>query len=619
MQNWHKRARGRPLALLVIGTLLLAGLVGVPPSPAAAAGSGNTWTLDADFDQGLMVGVSHDAPNNDQLQLNASSSTFPFIWVANSSEGTISKLDTTTGQELGRYRTAPDSAPKNPSRTTVDQDGNVWVGNRNSNTVTKVGLLEAGNCIDRNLNGTIETSTGKFDVKSWPAGGPNDECILLHVTLPKSANIRMVAVDPNNDIYAGGSSNGWFYHIDGETGALLLDRNNPRGINYGGVVDPEGNLWIATLWQNRLVKYDPAADAFQVIALPHTSYGLGIDKFGNIWHSGYNYRTISKIRRSDGAILGTYPIPGGCDSRGVAVEDNGDVWVANTCSDRAGHLGNDGSPKGSVVVGNGPTGVAIDAAGKVWVTNLYSNNATRIDPADDTTSTFAVGSGPYNYSDMTGHVVRNITTNQGTWTVVHDSGATGTAWGTVSWNGSTPANTAITARVRAADSVAGLGSNTYVGVGNNIGFSGVTGRYIQIEVKLETTQNGLSPILHDVTVTPETPCDPNPRLTWKTPLSAGTVYNMPAGSMLPIRFSYGTCAGFIHDESVIIMIQDPANPTYPVTAWVYGWDIAIDDVAEEYQQDFDSSWYWLSPGTDLQVLVFFGDQFVGEAPIKIVP
>ncbi|MBK6757596.1 MAG: hypothetical protein IPG70_08280 [Moraxellaceae bacterium] len=43
----------------------------------------------------------------------------------------------------------------------------MWVGNRDNNTITKVGLFEFGNCIDRNGNGKIDTSTGKDDVKGW--------------------------------------------------------------------------------------------------------------------------------------------------------------------------------------------------------------------------------------------------------------------------------------------------------------------------------------------------------------------------------------------------------------------------------------------------------------------
>ena len=38
-----------------------------------------------------------------QLTLSAQSVTWPFIWVPNSNEGTVSKVDVRTGAELARY------------------------------------------------------------------------------------------------------------------------------------------------------------------------------------------------------------------------------------------------------------------------------------------------------------------------------------------------------------------------------------------------------------------------------------------------------------------------------------------------------------------------------------
>ena len=56
-----------------------------------------TYTLDADFDEGTLVNVNHDDPNNDQLQLNLQSAPFPFINVAASARGTIVRINTDTG------------------------------------------------------------------------------------------------------------------------------------------------------------------------------------------------------------------------------------------------------------------------------------------------------------------------------------------------------------------------------------------------------------------------------------------------------------------------------------------------------------------------------------------
>jgi len=99
-------------------------------------------------------------------------------------EGSVSKVDTRDGRELGRYRTGPDTLGS-PSRTTVDLQGNCWVANRTTGSILKIGLYENGQYLDRNGNGRIDTSqdtngdgdiTGA-EVLAWG----QDECVLAEV------------------------------------------------------------------------------------------------------------------------------------------------------------------------------------------------------------------------------------------------------------------------------------------------------------------------------------------------------------------------------------------------------------------------------------------------------
>lgn len=140
---------------------------------------------------------------NDQLQLNKTATTLPFIWVPNSNEGTVSKVDTVTGKELGRYRVGLSNC--SPSRTTVDLQGNCWVGNRANGTVVKIGLYEAGQYIDKNGNGTIETSRyldGDGNITGneiLPLG--KDECVLFEVLLGSTGSgPRGLAIDADNNL-----------------------------------------------------------------------------------------------------------------------------------------------------------------------------------------------------------------------------------------------------------------------------------------------------------------------------------------------------------------------------------------------------------------------------------
>ena len=125
-----------------------------PPGGIPVAAS---YTSDADFEFGTMLGVENIS-TADQLQLSEERITQPYIWVPNSNQGSVSKVDTRTGRELGRYRVCPASVYGNPSRTTIDQVGNCWVGNRSAGTVVKIGLLENGQWVDRNQSGTVDTS-----------------------------------------------------------------------------------------------------------------------------------------------------------------------------------------------------------------------------------------------------------------------------------------------------------------------------------------------------------------------------------------------------------------------------------------------------------------------------
>jgi hypothetical protein len=120
--------RNRLVALFALALLL--GLLPAASSPAQVVGADATYTTDADVDQSTLVSVNHDAPYNDQLQLDSPAEPFPFINVAASGRGTVVRVNTETGEIVGEYRTAPEGRGLNPSRTTVDLFGKVWTANR---------------------------------------------------------------------------------------------------------------------------------------------------------------------------------------------------------------------------------------------------------------------------------------------------------------------------------------------------------------------------------------------------------------------------------------------------------------------------------------------------------
>ncbi len=519
-----------------------------------------TYTKNADFDKGIMVNTTYDEVP-DQLQLNKTAKPFPFINIAASARGTLIRIDVNTGAIIGEYYTAPNGMGRNPSRTTVDLYGNVWVSNRNesgyspagSNTrkgsVTRIGLIIGGSrvnqdgtpnptgqflappfqyntCVDRNNDGLIKTSRTRGNILPWSnTGGANthggvstadDECI-INYTRTSATNARTVAVDSNNDVWVGGA-NMAHSKFDGQTGQPIPGTQFNLGCGgYGGLIDKNGVLWSAR-YGSGLLRFDTKTMTGKCIGSGMGNYGLGIDPVtGNIWHSTYGGSSgfVAKIA-PNGTLLGKYN-QGNSASQGVAVDAAGNVWVANSSgSSTVAHLKTDGTYVGKLSVGSGPTGVAVDSNGKVWATNINSNNTVRINPnsgsiggggfnigAVDLTVSLGSGAGPYNYSDMTGFVSIGTTSLQGYWQIVQDSGEEGNKWGTIYWNNeftdSQPDGTEIIVQARAADVETSLNNAQYATITNAKPFL-IIGRYIEVRVTLKANQSGESPVLTDIRI-----------------------------------------------------------------------------------------------------------------------
>jgi streptogramin lyase len=490
----------------------------------ATTPQGGVYTLDADFEKGTLVGLEYQTVH-DQLQLSREAITLPFIWVPNSNEGTVSKVDTRTGRELGRYRTSPSAglgSNSQPSRTTVDQQGNCWVANRQNGTVVKIGLYENGQYMDRNGNGIIETSqdlNGDGDITGselLPWG--KDECVLYEIVLIPGfeetftpgtyANAyvndywnpgpRGIAVDAKGNVWAGTYTTKKFYYLDGAT-AQILQTNDVNYTVYGALIDANGVLWGAG--QNQVLRFDPASNSITNIELGHMAYGLGLDRSNHLFVAGWTGVRLSRINVVTG--VKEWTVPGINESRGVAVTDDGDVWVANSAPGTVARWSNDGVLKTTIAVGSAPTGVSVDAAGKVWVVNNGDEYIKRIDPATDAVdlSKRIVGGTHYGYSDMTGIIARTATTRFGRWTVIHNSKLHETPWGTVSWHSFDPTGTSVKVRARSSDDqkVWSLWEKVINGVPLN---STPPGKYLQVEVTLQVTSGEVSPILYDLTIVP---------------------------------------------------------------------------------------------------------------------
>ncbi len=111
---------------------------------------------------------------------------------------------------------------------------------------------------------------------------------------------------------------------------------------------------------------------------------------------------------------------------------------------------------------------------------------------------------PYNYSDMTGFNNRIVNPGgqplKGYWSVIDDSGIAGEWWQRVSWSNSLPTGCTMEVFVRANDDRATLANGAFVAVSNNVPFTGVNGRYIEVHAALTRDDASQWPVLYDLTL-----------------------------------------------------------------------------------------------------------------------
>ncbi|MBW2527089.1 MAG: hypothetical protein JRI23_23105 [Deltaproteobacteria bacterium] len=518
-----------------------------PDCTDQATGVGTNDPFDPDSNDSDGVGLDDDGA----LVLDASNSNVPnIIWIANTGQNTVSKVDTTTYQELGRYRIGTND----PSRTSVNSLGDVFVGNRSGNSLTKVSAAGV-DCPDTNNDGQVTTSTGAADVLAWG----QDDCVMWDVPVPNSPHVRGVAAqdvvvpDPIPDdpqatsieryVWVGGTSHRTAYKFDGETGALLIQTEAPT-VAYGLALDGNGNLWFSGRQDNALGRIDTnqchdqaSCDTFPVCTRTCTGtsctcdagcptscdqaakerinitggsiYGITVDFKQRIWLGGDAVRRYNPLapeaQRLDTVSVGPF-------IHGIAADADGSVWGA-AGGNGVVRLDGDNLNFTTVAVGNAK-GMAVDKDGKIWAISL-GNAAHVIEPGqnglDDYTQTSNAVTGLvncYTYSDMTGQQLALATNEPGYYREVFEGCPPGddTYWAQLHWDVDRPAGTQVRFRVRSAATVEDLANEDWMAVASLPpdaspasladvfdGNYGGMERYLEVEVILKGTidLNGL--------------------------------------------------------------------------------------------------------------------------------
>lgn len=348
------------------------------------------------------------------------------LWLTNSDDGTVSRIDTITRREVARYRSGPEGdVPRAPSRVAVDWNLDAWVANRafeGQGTVLRIaGTPER--CVDRNMDGVIRTSMSPSDV--LPFG--EDECVLLHAPVGGVNGLpRAMTIDGDRGLDNTSGGNVWvglyteeaIVLLDGLTGDVLERIETPGFAPYMAAVDGRGIVWMGSQ-RGVLTRIDPSTRPMSVerieLNMPcFETYSLAIDSANDLFLSGFACNRVWRYRPETRALDGL-EVPE--SPRGLAVAsmpgERGSLWVAHT-DGRLSQIDiaqfallhtfdldtRDQAPRDTI-------GVAVDGTGTPWTVSeqdraspATAGIATRV--GSDGISHINVGLAPHVQGDLTG-------------------------------------------------------------------------------------------------------------------------------------------------------------------------------------------------------------------------
>ena len=377
-----------------------------------------------------------DVPGNGCEGECGNNSDFEYIWISNSGESTVSKLNTQTLVEDGRYLTRADAAG-NPSRTSVSIDGEMaTINNRAGGVLAVWGRPEL---CDPNKNGVpgLQTSSGADDVLAWN----QDDCVAWYADFDDYHTQRPIAwtsgvLDEEtcefeqqkvwtsgcNGLVHSGIQVHRLLREDGsidetvEVDAIPCIQGSFGG--YGGAADAKGNFWISNLGST-LVLVDGETLDWSSWSIPANVYGITVDAKGRPWmasNMGGGATSAYRFDPDTETFDTTSGVVAGAQT-GLAPDAEGRMWMnywsldGGMASRGVVSIDIDTMEMGEPIELQDKLakGMSVDRDGFVWSIAL-GGPAYRIDPGNGSFDIYAgLGSAPYTYSDMTGGALTGVT------------------------------------------------------------------------------------------------------------------------------------------------------------------------------------------------------------------
>jgi len=254
------------------------------------------------------------------------------VWIANRSSANVTKIDVSAGTSTNY------SVMTGPRGITFDNDGNVWVGgyktamklDRNGNILLTLDASSPNPYLIITTYGADTDADGYVWFVSRDTDGrvvridPNN-CNATSCSIDNyftnSAQNYGVGIDSKGNVWIGGSWAHKIFYLEGSRSShvgtvhsISFSTEIPRGI----AIDSHDNVWFADWHGNQIIKYNPITKTKTPYQDPNAVGPLGISisieetppNSGNfeeyVWAVNYSSHNLTKLRISDGTIVGTY-------------------------------------------------------------------------------------------------------------------------------------------------------------------------------------------------------------------------------------------------------------------------------------------------------------------------
>lgn len=173
----------------------------------------------------------------------------------------------------------------------------------------------------------------------------------------------------------------------------------PEGI----AIDATGNIWVANNGSASVTVFNSSGAALFTPTVGASPVGIAIDASGNAWvtnsgSGGTSTTTSGTVTElsSSGITIGTYPVyTAGAQPKGIAIDKDGNIWIANSGSNSVTELNSSGYPIGTYSLVSsgycnnvGGYGIAIDASDNVWVDAC--GNVVELSSSGNTIGTYSI-------------------------------------------------------------------------------------------------------------------------------------------------------------------------------------------------------------------------------------